>query len=291
MSKPYFSFELTRIKLPLSRILPVRVITEPQKKIRRYREIVSSIRVAGLIEPLMVYPQKGKAGNYVLTDGHLRLLACKELGMKEVDCIVALDDESYTYNAKINRLAPIQERRMILKAVESGVSIERIAEALDVDVKEIRARISVTDGLCPEVVEALKEKLISPQVLKLLRRVVPSRQIEMVELMVAANNYTKIYAEALLIGTPKDRLSSPAPKPGRKIKLEDVARMEVEMESLGKEYKACEAVFSEKMLLLTVFRRYVVRLMENEKVNRFIRSRHGGIHAELEAIVASETVC
>lgn len=291
MNKPHFSFELSRIKVPLDRILPVRVITEPQKKVRRYREIVSSIRVAGLIEPLMVYPEKGNTGNYVLTDGHLRLLACKGLEMKEVDCIVALDDESYTYNAKINRLAPIQERRMILKAVESGVSIERIAEALDEDVKKIRARISVTDGLCAEAVEMLKEKQMSPHVLRLLRRVVPSRQIEMVELMVAANNFTKIYTEALLIGTPKDKLSTSRPKPGRKIKPEEVARMEMEMDSLGKEYKACEGVFSEKMLLLTVFRRYAVRLMENDKVNRFIRSRHSGIHAELEAIVASETVC
>lgn len=291
MSKPNFAFELSRIKLPVDRILPVRVITDPQKKARRYREIVSSIRVAGLIEPLMVYPDKGQGGSYVLTDGHLRLLACKELGLSEVECIVALDDESYTYNAKINRLAPIQERRMILKAIDAGVPIERIAEALDMDVAKIRARINVTNGLCSEVVESLKDKQISPHVLKLLRRVVPSRQIEMVELMNSANNYTKIYAEALLIGTSKEKLSTSQPKPGRKIKPEEVAQMEMEMDSLGKEYKACEAVFSEKMLMLTVFRRYVMRLMANEKVNRFIRSRHSGIHAELEAIVASETVC
>jgi ParB/RepB/Spo0J family partition protein len=291
MSKPHFAFELSRIKVPVDRILPVRVVTDPQKKVRRYREIVSSIRVTGLIEPLMVYPDKGEAGRYVLTDGHLRLLACKELGMPEVECIVALDDECYTYNAKINRLAPIQERRMILKAIEAGVSIERIAEALDKDVAKIRATINVTKGLCAEVVEELKDKQISPQVLKLLRRVVPSRQIEMVELMNSANNYTRIYAEALLIGTSKDKLSATQPKPGRKIKPEDLARMEMEMDAVEKEYRACEAVFSGKMLLLTVFRRYVVRLMDNEKVNRFIKSRHSGIHSELEAIVASETVC
>ncbi|MCW1912915.1 ParB N-terminal domain-containing protein [Luteolibacter sp. GHJ8] len=289
--KPLISFELSRIKVPLDRILPIRVITDPQKKIRRYKEIVSTIRVAGLIEPLMVYPEKGGSGNYVLTDGHLRLLACKELGMKEVDCIVALDDESYIYNAKVNRLAPIQERRMILKVLESGVSIERIAEAFNEDVRQMRARINVTKGLCSEVVEMLKDKQMSPHALKLLRQAVPSRQIEMVELMVAANNYTKIYVEALLIGTPKSKLASPRPKAGRKIKPEDMAKMEMEMESLGKEYKACEDVFAKKMLLLTVFRRYVVRLMENEKINRFIKSRHSGIHAELEAIVASETVC
>ncbi len=291
MDKPHVAFELAKFKLPVGRILPVRMIKDPEKKVRRYREIVSTIREAGLIEPLMVFPQKGGTGNYLLTDGHLRLAACLELGIKEVDCIAALDDESYTYNAKINRVAPIQERQMILKAVEHGVSVERIAAALNVQVSDIRARLNVTAGLCTEVIEMLKDKQLSPHTLKLLRRVVPCRQIEMVELMVAANNFTKIYAEALLIGTPKDKMASHQAKPGRKIKPEEVARMEMEMESIGKEYKACEQVFSEKMLLLTVFRRYAIRLLENEKVNRFLGMRHSGIHAELSAIAASETVC
>lgn len=44
---------------------------------------------------------------------------------------------------------------MILKAVDSGISIERIAAALNVNVREIRARVNVTAGLCPEVLEML----------------------------------------------------------------------------------------------------------------------------------------
>ncbi len=291
MNQAYLAFELERFKLSLNRILPVRIIKDPEKKVRRYREIVSTIREVGLIEPLMVYPEKGGTGNYLLTDGHLRLAACRELGIQEVDCIIALDDESYTYNAKVSRLAPIQERQMILKAVDNGVSIERIAAALNVNVREIRARVNVTVGLCPKVVEMLKDKQISPQTLRLLRRAVPVRQIEMVELMVAANNFTKIYAEALLVGTPKEKLVRCMTKTARKIKPEEMARMEMEMESLGKEYKACEQVFSEKMLQLTVLRRYAMRLLENEKITRFLSSRHAEIHAELAAIVASETVC
>jgi hypothetical protein len=33
-------------------------------------------------------------------------------------CLIATDDEGYTYNNRINRLAIIQEHRMILKAIE-----------------------------------------------------------------------------------------------------------------------------------------------------------------------------
>ena len=42
-------------------------------------------------------------------DGHLRYYALKELGITEVDCIVSHEDESFTYNARINRVFPIQE--------------------------------------------------------------------------------------------------------------------------------------------------------------------------------------
>ncbi|MBX3742106.1 MAG: ParB N-terminal domain-containing protein [Akkermansiaceae bacterium] len=290
MKLPHFAFELEQITVPIDHILPVRVLKEPEKKFKRYLDIISTIRESRLIEPLMVFPQKGIPNRYLLTDGHLRLAACRELGVKEVNCIVSLDDESYTYNAKVNRLAPIQERRMILKAVENGVSMEKIAAALNVDVKKIKDRLKVTAGLCDHAVEILKDKQMSPTALKLLSKVVPSRQIEIAELMLSAHNFSVVYVEALLLCTPKDKLSSKG-KVQRKIKPEELARMEIEMDTLEKEYKNCEQVFSSKMLVLTVLRRYVLRLLKNEKVDRFLSARHSGIHEELTAIVANETVC
>jgi hypothetical protein len=52
----------------------------------------------------------------------LRLEALKELGETETLCLIATDDEAFTYNNRINRLAIIQEHKMILKAIERGVS-------------------------------------------------------------------------------------------------------------------------------------------------------------------------
>ncbi|MGE9268111.1 MAG: plasmid partitioning protein RepB C-terminal domain-containing protein [Verrucomicrobiales bacterium] len=291
MENSPYSFKLESFKIPIERILPVRLVKDPKKTVRRYVEIVSSIREAGLIEPLMVYPEKGDTGNYLLTDGHLRLCACKELEMSEVDCIIAFDDESYTYNAKVNRLAPIQEQRMILKAIEKGVSVEKIAAALNMDIGKVRARMNLTHGLCPVVIDLLKDKQISPSTLVILRKVVANRQIEIVELMVGANNYSRVYAEALFLGTPKDRLTPAAVKKSRKINQEELGRMEYEMASLEREYKICEENFSKKMLQLTMFRRYAMRLLENDKIDRFLNTRHAEIHAELSEIVASETVC
>ena len=38
---------------------------------------------------------------------------------EQVPCLISKDDEAFTYNKRINRLATVQEHYMILKAIES----------------------------------------------------------------------------------------------------------------------------------------------------------------------------
>ena len=45
--------------------------------------------------------------------------------------VVAADDEAFTYNKRVNRLAPIQEHYMIVRAIERGVSMQKLARALN----------------------------------------------------------------------------------------------------------------------------------------------------------------
>jgi ParB-like chromosome segregation protein Spo0J len=147
MSEMKIGFEMRKIRVPLADILPVRQIKDPQKNIRRYQTIRDSIKEVGMVEPLVVHPQKDAAGKYFLLDGHLRLVALRELGETEADCIVANDDESFTYNARVNRLNPISEHKMIMKAVHNGVRPERIAAALNMSVRDVKASMSLLDGI------------------------------------------------------------------------------------------------------------------------------------------------
>ena len=196
---------------------------------RRYKAILVSLQEVGLIEPLMVYPQNDAPGKYSLLDGHLRLCALKELGHGQAECIIATDDECFTYNARVSRLSPIQEHRMIGKAVELGVPPERIAAALNVPVRVVRAFMNLLVGLHTEVADLLKDKHMSPKTLHLLRRVSGVRQIEIAELMVAANNYTTSYAEALVLATPKDQLShSNKPRKRKAVSPENLALLKQE---------------------------------------------------------------
>jgi ParB-like chromosome segregation protein Spo0J len=195
--------------LPLSSILPVRKISVGMTKTEKCRRIAASIREVGVVEPLVVYPQANDGTQYILLDGHIRLAILKEMGQEKVRCLVAADNEGFTYNHKVNPLSAIQEHFMIMEAIRQGVSEERIAKALSVDVAAIRRKRDLLDGICPEAVQLLKEKRASAGAFREMRKVKPMRQIEMAELMVAANNFSASYAQCLLAATPQDQLLEP----------------------------------------------------------------------------------
>jgi ParB-like chromosome segregation protein Spo0J len=289
MSNPKIGFEFKRMTLSLDAILPIRQLKDPESSITRYSTIRASIREVGVIEPLMVYPQKGNPGYFLIMDGHLRYYALKELKIDTVECLVSTEDESFTYNAKISRLSPIQEHAMIMKAVKNGVTPERIAAALNLNVRDVRNSMNLLDGIHEEAIFLLKEKPICPAAIRILKRVKAVRQIEMAELMVSANTYAKGYVAALLMGTPKDQLANPEkPKTVPGMTSEEIARMEQEMEILERDFKAIEENYGENMLNLTLARGYVKKLLENSKAVRFLTSKHQDVFSEFEAVAATE---
>jgi hypothetical protein len=62
----------------------------------------------------------------LLGDGHMRLQVLRDIANEKTLCIVSRDDESYTYNTKVSHLALIQANRMIINALDAGVSEERL---------------------------------------------------------------------------------------------------------------------------------------------------------------------
>ncbi|MFZ0827960.1 MAG: plasmid partitioning protein RepB C-terminal domain-containing protein [Verrucomicrobiia bacterium] len=284
-------FEMRTIRLALENISPMRQIKDLHKSIPRYKTILASIKEVGLVEPLVVYPQKDAPGKYLLQNGHLRYVALKELGETSADCIIATDDECYTYNARVSRVPPIQEHKMIVKAVNDGVSPERLATALNMPVRVVLASIRLLNGIHDEAAELLKDKNIAPKAIRLLKRVSGMRQIEIAEMMVAANNFFTGYAEALVLGTSKDQLVNPdEPKKKEGMSPEDIARMESEMESLERDLKAVTDNYTENMFTLTTAQTYIKNLLKNAKVVRYLNANHAEIYSEFETIAAAETV-
>lgn len=291
MKSVHAAFNLDGVELPLSSIHPIRQVKPTDHAWGKYRSMLASIREVGVIEPLIVHPQKGTRGSYVLLDGHMRLKALGELGRTEVFCLVANDDDAFTYNDKVNRLSLIQEHAMILRAVDHGVTPEQIAKALDLDVSKIKASLNLLDGIHADAVELLKDKPITASALRFFRKAKPTRQIDMAQLMVSSGNYTRAYAEALIIGTPPDQLlHGSKAKKDHGLSEEEIARMQKEMETLERDYRLLQDNFGENSLHLNATQRYVKRLLENTKVKRFIGNRYPEILEEFQELTALETL-
>jgi len=290
-AKVQTAFEMTGVTLSLSAICPIRQIKPNDHAFGKYKSVLASIREVGVIEPLIVYPQKGKPGTYLLLDGHMRHKALQELGRSEVFCLVAKEDDAFTYNDKVNRLSVIQEHAMILRAVDHGVTPVQIAKVLDLDVSKIKGSLNLLDGIHADAVDLLKEKPITAGALRLFRKVSPVRQIDMAQLMVSGNNYTRGYAEALIVGTPSDQLvNGSKPKTVHGISEEETARMEKEMESLERDFRLHQDHFGENSLHLNAAQRYVKRLLENTKVRRFLGNRYPEILEEFQELTALDAL-
>ena len=291
MSRPPLGFIPDPLTLPLDRILPSRKTPEGLHTSRKFKQIMASMEAVGLIEPLSVGKADKVTGQHVLLDGHMRLLALRQLGYADAPCLIATDDESYTYNNRINRISSIQEHHMLRRAVERGVTPDRLAKALNVDVSHIHKKVNLLDGICPEAVEMLKDLHFAANLGSVLRKMKPTRQVECIELMLTANNMTVAYAEALLAATPPPLLvGETKPRKLRGVTADQMAKMEREMGNLQGQLKLVEKSYGQDVLLLVLARGYLAKLIDNKAVFRFLSQRQPDVLAEFENIVQTVTL-
>ncbi|POR47038.1 ParB-like nuclease family protein [Paraburkholderia eburnea] len=286
MSQPPLGFVPDPITVPLDRILPSRKTPDGVHESKKFKTILSSLEEVGLIEPLTVSKADPKTGQYVLLDGHIRMLALRQLEFVDAPCFVAIDDESYTYNNRINRLSTIQEHFMIRRAVDRGVKPDKLAKALGVDVSHIIKKMNLLDGLCREAAELLKDQQFSANLGAVLRKMKPTRQIESVELMLAANNITVAYCQALLAATPPEMIVGEAkPKKMAGVTADQMARMEREMGNVHGQFKIIEQSYGQDVLNLVLAKGYIAKLLDNDAVVRFLTKYQPDMFAEFEDIV------
>ena len=115
-------FEETSIRIPITAITPLRAISASTRNSIKYGQIAASIAEVGIIEPPAVVRDAQDHTRFHLLDGHLRVEILRERGESEVVCLIAVDDEAFTYNKRISRMATIQEHKMILNAIKKGAS-------------------------------------------------------------------------------------------------------------------------------------------------------------------------
>jgi ParB-like chromosome segregation protein Spo0J len=92
------AFEEAKIRIAITQIQPLKLVSAAIKSTPKYAQIAASIREVGVVEPPVVARDHSDPGKYLLLDGHLRIDVLKEIGETDVSCLVSTDDEAFTYN-------------------------------------------------------------------------------------------------------------------------------------------------------------------------------------------------
>ena len=280
------AFEHEIVTLEISKIKGTKEILPSVLASTKFAVILASVKEVGIIEPPVV---SYKAGKYLLLDGHLRIQALKKLGEQQVDCLLSTDDESYTYNKHVNRLSNIQEHRMIVKAIERGVSPERLAKVLNLDVSAIINKKNLLDGICKEAEELLKDKIVSAGVFTYLKRMKETQQLEAVKLMIDMNNYGTKFARSIWQASSDAQLKNPT-KRKNVVDLAKLGRLENEVSNLQEQYQLIEDTYGIQVLNLTLIKNYAKSLYQNDRVKNYLQANEPEIYQMFKNIIEIENL-
>ena len=277
-------FEEASMRIPIAAIVPLRDIPAIARKSKKYAQIAASIAEVGIIEPPVVARDAVDKDRFHLLDGHLRVDIVRATGCTEIVCLIATDDEAFTYNRRVCRMATIQEHLMILNAVKKGVSEERLARALNVNISSIRTKRTLLVGICSEVVALLRDRHVPINTFRQLRALKPLRQIEAAQLMIAMNRFSQPYARSLVAATPDSQLADGYRPPAPGLTTEQIALMQRESEKLERDFRSIETSYGADHLDLVLAMGYVGRLLGNARVVRHLAQHHAGILAEFQKV-------
>lgn len=278
------AFEDSTLRITIADIVPLREFRPDVRKSVKYRQIAASIAEVGIIEPPVVVRDPLDKGRFRLLDGHLRIDILIARGVEEVVCLVATEDEAFTYNRRVSRIAIIQEHRMILEAVKRGVSEERLARALNVNIQSIRKKRNLLVGICPEAADLLRDKHVPLNAFTEIRRLKPMRQIAAAEIMIAMNKYSLSYVKSIVAATPADQLVEGKQQAVRGLTPEQVDLMTQEAERLDREFKLIEQSYGADHLDLVLATAYVASLLDNARVIRHLAQHHADLLHEFQKI-------
>ncbi len=143
--------ELARSNRPVGKILPIEKIEpnpeQPRTEIGDLTELVSSIQQNGVLEPLLVKPNRAN-GTWMIIAGERRWRASNLAGLTEVPCIeLDLDDKAV---AEIALIENLQRKDLTIWEVADGLAVlsakfgythEEIAKKIS------KSRTTVTESL------------------------------------------------------------------------------------------------------------------------------------------------
>lgn len=270
----------TAIDVPVIQLRPLR---ERKVTKREYERIVASIKAVGLIEPLVVFPENG---DYLILDGVQRYRALVELGVTTAPCIMGKQREAFTSNRMVNRVSPVQENRMIEKAMDE-VEESAIASALGISSLGHRLKKTLLKQLHSEVAAAYDAGKITRACAREFTHVKPARQKEILRAMEGYKDFSTSFARTQVVKTPapqrENRGRKHNPWDKRTQRKQDLLKKLTDAEQKHDFYSQLYKQYTIDLLRLAIFAR---SLLTNTRLREYLDEHHGDIVIRFETIIA-----
>jgi ParB family chromosome partitioning protein len=268
------------IDIPLIRLRPLRDRKVTQRESDR---ILASIKVVGLIEPLVVYPENG---DYVILDGVQCYRALLQLGVEVAPCIIGRQREAFTGNRMVNRVSPVQENRMIEKSL-AEVDEASIAAALGISGLTHRLKKTLLKQLHPDVAAAFDQGKINRACAKEFTHVKPPRQKEILDAMEGHKDYSTAFVRTLVVKTAPEqretrrRKNNPWDKTTQR--KNDLLKKLADAEQKHDFYSRLYKQYTIDLLRLAIYAR---SLLTNTRLREYLNQHHPDVVSRFEAVIA-----
>ena len=149
----------------------------------------------------------------------------------------------------------------------------------------VRTRLQ---GICPGMADLLNDHRFTPDVTRHLRKMKAARQVEADELMIAVNSMTAAHADALLKATPPEQRTDYTPPKQEEPKgdsLEQIVKLEREMNTVQEKYKDAEKSYGSELLNLVVAKGYLTKHVGNAAVRSWLDRNTPEILEQLERVI------
>jgi Predicted transcriptional regulators len=264
--------------IPLVKLVPIKKRTVTEHAMKKLR---STIEAVGLIEPLNVCP---KDGTYEILDGYLRYKVLLELGVETVPCIIFKTRDIYTANRQVNHLSPIEETRMLRKAMEK-VPEEKIAKTFGLKKINYKDQSRLISLLHPEVAKAYNDGKITRRCAEEISTVMPKRQLEILAVMQNIKKFDMSVVQSQILKTRQaDRRSTKRKSPWTKNE-ERKKTLAAELVQIREEHDFYNTLYRQLQRDLMVLVMYFREIIMNKDLEQYLKTNAPTQYSQIIEII------
>ena len=270
--------------IPLIKLIKTKC-REPNPK--ALAKIRTTIKQVGLLEPLLVSPRKD--GCYNILAGEFCFDVLLEMGMETAPCIIRDDVDIYTSNYQVNHLSPIEEARMIKKAMEV-VDGQLIADVFGLKKIFFRLPETLLKRLHPTIVKECDKGTITRACARELAEVVPARQLEIFAMMQNTKNLGTRFVKKQVLLTPSKKWQSTRKTPPLEENKKRKKSLGTKLQTQQTEQDHLKKLFREytSALMLTVI--HSREIISNPAIEEYLKTNMPQVYTEIKAIIESELI-